>query len=115
MIFFCTPDTERPSGGVRAIYRAVDLLNDAGMDAAVLHTRAGFRCTWFDNRTRVEHPPVTVSGHDVLVVPEAFTPADVARLAPGVPKVVFNQNAYRTFRSATRRNGRVDATAADHS
>jgi glycosyltransferase involved in cell wall biosynthesis len=99
---------------VRAIYRAVDLLNDAGMDAAVLHTRAGFRCTWFANTTRVEHPPVTVGGHDVLVVPEAFTPADVARLAPGVPKVVFNQNAYRTFQSATRRDGRVDVTTADH-
>ncbi len=99
---------------MRAIYRAVDLLNDAGMDAAVLHTRSGFRCTWFENQTRVEHPPVTVGGHDVLVVPEAFTPTDVARLAPGVPKVVFNQNAYRTFRSATRRNGRVVATTADH-
>jgi Glycosyl transferases group 1 len=114
VIYFCTPDTARPSGGVRAIYRAVDLLNDAGMDAAVLHTRAGFRCTWFDNTTRVEHPPVTAGGHDILVVPEAFTPADVARLAPGVPKVVFNQNAYRTFQSATRRDGRVEATAADH-
>jgi glycosyltransferase involved in cell wall biosynthesis len=99
---------------VRAIYRAVDLLNDAGMDAAVLHTRPGFRCTWFANTTRVEHPPVTVGGHDVLVVPEAFTPANVARLAPGVPKVVFNQNAYRTFQSATRRDSRVDATTPDH-
>jgi glycosyltransferase involved in cell wall biosynthesis len=114
VIYFCTPDTARPSGGVRAIYRAVDLLNDAGMDSAVLHTRAGFRCTWFANSTRVEHPPITVDGHDVLVVPEAFTPADVARLAPGVPKVVFNQNAYRTFQSATRRDGRVEATTADH-
>jgi Glycosyl transferases group 1 len=114
VIYFCTPDTARPSGGVRAIYRAVDLLNDAGMDAAVLHTRAGFRCTWFGNTTRVQHPPVTVDGHDVLVVPEAFTPADVARVAPGVPKVVFNQNAYRTFQSATRRDGRVEATTADH-
>jgi Glycosyl transferases group 1 len=114
MILFSTPDLERPSGGVRAIYRAVDLLNDAGLEAAALHAHAGFRCTWFTNSTHVVHPPVTVGGHDVLVVPEAFTPADVRRLAPGVPKVVFNQNAYRTFRSVTRRYGRVVATAADH-
>ena len=114
MIFFCTPDTDRPSGGVRAIYRAVDLLNDAGTEAAVLHTGAGFRCTWFENRTHVEHPPITVGGTDVLVVPEAYTPADIDRLAPGVPKVLFNQGAYRTFWSASRRNGRVDKTAADH-
>ncbi len=114
VIYFCTPDTARPSGGVRAIYRAVDLLNDAGTEAAVLHTRAGFRCTWFDNTTRVAYPPVSVDGHDVLVVPEAFTPSDVARLAPGVPKVVFNQNAYRTFRSANRRDGCAPTTTADH-
>lgn len=114
MIVFCTPDTARPSGGVRAIYRAVDLLKDVGLDAAVLHSRVGFRCEWFANSTRVVHPPFAVSGNDVLVVPEAFTPDDMARLAPGVPKVVFNQNAYRTFLSASRRDGRVVATAADH-
>jgi glycosyltransferase involved in cell wall biosynthesis len=114
VILFCTPDTARPSGGVRAIYRAVDLLNDAGLDAAVLHTKPGFRCDWFTNATRVVHPPVTVDGGDVLVVPEAFTYADVARLPAGVPKVIFNQNAYRTFRSATRRDGVVVETAADH-
>ena len=60
------------------------------------------------------YPPVTVGGHDVLVVPEAFTPSDLSRLAPGVPKVVFNQNAYRTFRSAIRRNGRPAITNAEH-
>jgi glycosyltransferase involved in cell wall biosynthesis len=114
VIYFCTPDTERPSGGVRAIYRAVDLLNDAGLDAAVLHRKAGFRCEWFANTTRVVHPPVSVSGEDVIVVPEAFTPADMARLPNGVPKVVFNQNAHRTFRSADRRAGKVVATTADH-
>jgi Glycosyl transferases group 1 len=99
---------------VRAIYRAVDLLNDAGMEAAVLHARDGVRCTWFANTTRVVHPPITVGGHDVLVVPEAFTPAAIARLAPGVPKVVFNQNAYRTFLSATRRDDGAAVTNADH-
>ncbi len=113
MILFATPDVARPSGGVRTIYRAVDLLNDAGLEAAVLHTRAGFRCTWFSNSTRIEHPPVTVGGDDVVVVPEAFTPDDLDRLAPGVAKVVFNQNAYRTFASA-RRDGRVVATTAEH-
>jgi glycosyltransferase involved in cell wall biosynthesis len=114
VIVFCCPDTARPSGGVRAIYRAVDLLNDAGLDAAVLHRRADFRCDWFVNATRVVHPPVEVGGDDVLVVPEAFTPGDVQRLPFGVPKVVFNQNAYRTFWSASRRDGVVDATTADH-
>ncbi len=114
MIYFCTPDTARPSGGVRAIYRAVDLLDDAGLDAAVMHTKPGFRCDWFANTTRVVHPPVEVSGADVLVVPEAFTPADMERLPFGIPKVVFNQNAYRTFWSAARRDGVVVATTADH-
>jgi glycosyltransferase involved in cell wall biosynthesis len=114
VILFYTPDMARPSGGVRAIYRAVDLLNDAGREAAVLHARSGFRCDWFANATRVVHPPIAVDGGDVLVVPEAFTLDDVDRLPAGVPKVIFNQNAYRTFRTATRRDGAVVAIAADH-
>jgi hypothetical protein len=34
---------------------------------------------------------------DLLVIPEIFVPA-IAKLAPGVSKVIYNQNAYFTFR-----------------
>ena len=100
MIYFLAPDVARPSGGVRAIYRCVDLLSAAGAPAAVLHSRNGFRCSWFENTTRVVHPPIRFGPHDVFVVP-AYLSSRVAALAPGVRKVIFNQNAYRTFRGPT--------------
>jgi glycosyltransferase involved in cell wall biosynthesis len=78
------------------MYRHVDALNEAGIPAAVLHDRPDFRCTWFDHRTRVVAPPITF-GDDVLVFPEQFSAEALTRIAPGVPKVVLNQNAYRTF------------------
>ena len=52
-VYFCLPDYDVPSGGFRVVYRHVDILNEAGIPAAVLHCRAGFRCTWFENQTRV--------------------------------------------------------------
>ena len=96
-IYYLAPDLERPSGGVRTIYRHVDVLNSTGRAAAVVHARPGFRCSWFENDTRVVSLPVVVGEADLVVVPEESI-ARLARLAHGARKVVFNQNAYRTFR-----------------
>ena len=101
MIYYVTPSLARPSGGVRTMYRHVDALNAAGIPAAVVHERRGFRCAWFENRTRVEYPPIMLND-DVLVFPEEFSAESLARIAPGVPKVVLNQGVYRTFASNRR-------------
>jgi glycosyltransferase involved in cell wall biosynthesis len=97
-VFVLCPDYNVPSGGVRRLYRHVDVLRRYGIESAILHEKPGFRCTWFANDT-----PVAVVGHvaltpsDYLVVPEVYGPG-LPRIAPGVPKVVFNQNSYFTFR-----------------
>ena len=96
-IYYLAPDLERPSGGVRTIYRHVDVLNGTGRSAAVVHARPGFRCSWFENTTRVVTLPIVLGPSDLVVVPEESI-ARLPRLAPGARKVVFNQNAYRTFR-----------------
>jgi hypothetical protein len=96
-IYYLSPDDNAPSGGIRVIYRHVDLLNAAGVDAAVLHDRPGFRVDWFDNRTRVlAARDVTLGAGDLLVVPEYYGPG-LGALPVGCRKVVFNQNAYQTF------------------
>ncbi len=96
-VYFWIPDVGHAAGGIRAVYRFTDALNAAGLDAAVLHQAPGFRATWFPNETRVESAATTpVCGNDVLVVSEL----DAARLlakAPGVTKVVLNQQQYWTF------------------
>lgn len=95
--YYLTPHTNDPSGGIRVLYRHVDTLNAMGISAAVLHARDGFRCTWFENDTRIVYPRnLVLSARDVLVVPEYYG-VGLSALPSEVRVVVFNQNAYRTF------------------
>lgn len=96
-VHYLCPDVAGPCGGVRVIYRHVDALNAQGIDAVVVHHAPGFRVTWFEHATRVTHLPVDLRpGCDVIACSEVLGPA-IGSLAPGVRKVVFNQNAYYTF------------------
>jgi hypothetical protein len=96
-VYYLCPDDDKPSGGIRVVYRHVDLLNAAGVDAAVLHERPGFRVGWFGNDTRVlAARDVTLGRDDLLVVPEYYGPG-LGSLPAGARKVIFNQNAYSTF------------------
>ncbi len=96
-IYFLCPDYTPPAGGIRKIYRYVDILNAAGTPACVLHQASPFRCDWFDNDTMIRYMgEVTPRHHDLLVIPEIFGP-HAMRLSPGVPRVILNQNAYNTF------------------
>jgi hypothetical protein len=117
IIWYLCPDTNVPTGGVRVIYRHVDLLNSVGIPAAVVHARAGFSCTWFAHETRVmSAADAVLSAADTLVVPEYYGPS-LADLPTGLRVVIFNQNTYRTFagRGATatwRRCAESDSLAA---
>lgn len=52
MLFVC-PDIATPSGGIKQIYRQVDVLNKHGFQAYILHENYDFRCKWFINETPV--------------------------------------------------------------
>jgi hypothetical protein len=98
VLYHLCPDVNDPTGGIRSIYRYVDVLNELGHRAAVLHSQEPFRCTWFDNATEVRYGgEARVLPQDVLAVPEIYGPG-ISTLSPGVPKVILNQNAYLTFR-----------------
>ncbi len=126
-IYFLTPDYAFPSGGVRIIYRHVDILNSHGIQAYVLHRKPGHRASWFDNQTSIAYLDNTVSrrlhlklqkrlhpdrprkwfllgqtnkylgAEDILVLPEIYGPQEMLDMAPGVPKVILNQGCYLTF------------------
>lgn len=126
-IFFLCPDYDFPSGGVRVIYRHVDILNSFGLEAYVVHKKHGHRCKWFDNDTpvlyiengvawraykrlgrffrRQDSERILLNGDsrrkvgadDVFVVPEILGPK-VGEFAPGIRKVILNQGCYLTFR-----------------
>lgn len=101
-VYYLTPDYPVPSGGIRVIYRHVDLLNEAGVRAAVLHHADGFACDWFEHSTRtVGAPSVRLSPADTLVVPEVYAPF-FEQIPSGPRLVAFNQNAYLTFEHTER-------------
>lgn len=97
MIYLYCPDDNAANGGIQKIYRHADVLNRSGFEAAVVHLTPGFRCTWFRTDTRVVYAgTVRPQPHDVIVATEVFGP-QIARTAPGIRKVIFNQNCYNTF------------------
>lgn len=96
-VYYLCPDYPVPSGGIRVIYRHVDILDAAGIRAAVLHHSDGYSCSWFEHSTRVfGAPSVRLSAADTLVVPEVYGPF-LDRLPQAPRLVAFNQNAYLTF------------------
>ncbi len=96
-IFFLCPDLNEPLGGIRTIYRHVDILNGSGLTAFVLHHKRGFRCTWFKNNTKIAYlPDARLNRSDYLVVPEIYG-RDIPHIKPGIRKVILNQGAYLTF------------------
>ena len=53
LLFVCYPDTNHPIGGVKQIYRQVELLHSAGWNAYVLQEHPGFRADWFSSEAPV--------------------------------------------------------------
>jgi glycosyltransferase involved in cell wall biosynthesis len=126
-IYYGCPDKDYPVGGIRVIYRHVDTLNRNGIEAYVLHHYHPFRCTWFENTTRVAHEvrysdlsrsfPARAGRRflralgrprpiDPLPVLELTTDdvlvvpeamPGLADIAPGIRKAIFDQNAYLTL------------------
>ena len=99
-VYFCAPDFDVPAGGLRVAYRHVDILNDAGIRAAVLHHRAGFRCSWFRNETRVVGSRDTIIGPQDLVVVSEVAISLLRSLGPRHRFVVFNQNPHLMWERA---------------
>jgi hypothetical protein len=54
-IYYFSPEAFEPTGGVQMMYRHVDILNQAGLQAYMLHPNPPFRCTWFENDTPIRY------------------------------------------------------------
>jgi len=101
LLFVCYPDTNHTIGGVKQIYRQVELLHHQGWDAQVLQEQPGFRPDWFESGAPVlDVASYVASGpsaeRDLIVLPETWL-TNLPSYLPGIPKVIFNQNAFYTF------------------
>ena len=101
-IYYVSPDLNKPTGGVRVIYRHVEILNRNGFDASVLHARPGFRATWFENSAPVAYLPnvLVARDRDIVVFPEIMA-GDVLTRFSGARKVILNQGFFLTFAEET--------------
>lgn len=96
-IYFICPDLNAPSGGIKQIYRQVDVLNKHNIRATVMHKTRGFRCDWFKNTTQIVYrEELEFTDKDIVVLPEAHGPL-MGRLFPKTKKVIFNQGCFQTF------------------
>jgi glycosyltransferase involved in cell wall biosynthesis len=83
-------------GGQRRLYRHVDILNENGVPASVVHHKSGFRLRWFPNTTRISYAPLGLSEADVLVVPEVLADR-IPLLCQGIPKYVIDLNVFNSM------------------
>lgn len=72
-VYYLCPDSDKPIGGIRKIYRHVDILNNAGIKAYVLHHQDGFSCAWFSHGTSIMTTNrADINEYDYLVIPEVY-------------------------------------------
>ncbi len=121
LFYFC-PDTQDKRGGIKILYRHVDILCAHGMDAYIVHTQKEFRCVWFENNTPIQYvADIEFRSSDCIVISEFWLPRmltykytikdffrgyvnrkrdkhvvmDLAKLP--IKKIIFNQGCYLTF------------------
>jgi hypothetical protein len=66
-IYVFAPDLSHPLGGMRMLYRHVDILNANGFEAYIVHASKNFRIGWFEHSTPVLHGPVRMKEEDIAV------------------------------------------------
>jgi glycosyltransferase involved in cell wall biosynthesis len=123
-IYTLCPDGNHPCGGIRVFYQYTDLLNKNGYSAFILHHKRGFRCTWFENKTKIAYidnsrvrrfaskierllnrgspsnklyllnAPTSKATPEDFFILPAIGGPNLAIIAPGSKKIIFNQGCY---------------------
>jgi glycosyltransferase involved in cell wall biosynthesis len=96
-IYYLCPTPQSATGGVRNIYRHVDVLTDLGFRASVLHSSRNYKFSWFSSTTAAAATrDVQLYSNDILVIPDYYG-VGMHKLPPGPRYVIFNQGAHYTF------------------
>ena len=97
------PDVQRPIGGAKQMHRLAEALGRCDREAHLIQADAGFHPGWFSSDVRAIGLsqwqlllPSLRPDRDVVVLPETFIHA-FERYAPGLPKILFNQNGAYSF------------------
>jgi hypothetical protein len=96
---FVSPDSNTPTGGVKVIYKHVELLQRLGHDAHVMHFQRPFRCDWFENTAPIVYFD-ELRTTDMLMVPEIMTIFGTQLASIGMRYCMFVQNGYLVLPTA---------------
>jgi len=96
VIYYLAPDFDIPSWGNGVLYDHVDLLNQNGIEAAIIHHKTPFRYSWFESSTKIvylDDPSLHIKENDYLIVPEVNV---VDNIPQGIKcrKILFVQNVF---------------------
>ena len=84
------------------MHRLAEALDHLGREARIIQDNASFHPDWFTSNVRtVSQSEFRLcidlqSDRDVVIIPETFMPV-LSRYAPGLPKIIFNQNGAYSF------------------
>ena len=97
-IYFMCHDHPTPCGGVRVLYRHVEVLNKNGFPASLVHQKSGYKYKWCNiSGTKIEYASkIRLKPNDIVVIPENDWQA-IGQFEEGVRKVFFYQNSYFNF------------------
>jgi len=94
-IFFLSPISNTPNGGIRVLYLHADTLTKEGIPSFIVHSNDWFRCTWFRSNTFTISFPKMLKyfnkEKDILVFPETSI-VDVNLFEEIKNKYIFVQN-----------------------
>jgi hypothetical protein len=109
-ILYVSHDNPRPSGGIRTLYRHVELLSQAGFDASIVHFEHGFRVSWFPASVSVLYAAggLQIQPEDWVVIPEDHGGALEGFRMVGCRKAVFCQGHYQIFHPMTPQGSWTD-------
>lgn len=73
-IYYLCPDMNKPSGGVRRLYQHVEILQEEGFPAYILHFHDGFYLQWFTSNVPIRYMDTNTEWNegDCIVIPEGY-------------------------------------------
>ena len=97
------PDIPKPIGGVKQLHRISEILSSYGHEVYIVQDDVEFKPSWFTTSTVpysrdkfFDSSDFLDPSFDIIVLAETFVCA-IDVIKPGIPKIIFNQNAGYTF------------------
>lgn len=102
------PDVHKPIGGVKQMHRLAECLLTLNREVHIIQDSAEFHPGWFSSSVATisyadwkSLRPKLRTSENILILPETFINV-FKNYAPGLPKIIFNQNGSYSFGSSLK-------------